>query len=230
MCCSGAALHIKTGTGAEFLCQALPAAPAAPAQRPGQAGPGEMGEGKLKPVSPMENPLWEGRSWETLWAPPKPSKAPARFLVPVPGQVWAARWARGAAFGPVSLLGSEALTRALCHCLSSDSFLVTSNHCSDVPFLHLNLYDVRCGGRQGPLLFRAEERAKKELTLQPGHIRCQGFHVQWAPLGSPEPQPLPGVPCCPLRPHTRFCWLLQGSFPVPNERVLFLVPALSPDF
>lgn len=53
----------------------------------GHVGPGEMGEGKIKPMSPMENPLWEDRSWKTLWLPlqmaplgtSKPIKVPVRI-------------------------------------------------------------------------------------------------------------------------------------------------------
>lgn len=126
-------------------------------------------------------------------------------------------------------LGSG-LTRAVCHCLSSDSFLGMSNHHSDVTSQHLNLSEIRRGGKQGPLLLRAEQRV--ERGADPA-ARTQQVTGVSCPAGSPGQPWASASPRGALLPPETSHTGLSAAPKVPhcgNERFLFLLPALSPDF
>lgn len=139
-------------------------------------GPERWEKEAKAPVSHGEPSLGRQIMGDFVGTPPASStghlQTPARYQrrLPVPWEVWAACQAWDAGFGPSHCFDwGCCLDSGSLSLLSSDSFLMMSNHRSDVTSLCLKLSDIRCGGKQGPLLLRGKQR--KELTLQSGHIR-----------------------------------------------------------
>lgn len=124
-------------------------------------------------------------------------QTPARYQrrLPVPWEVWAACQAWDAGFGPSHCFDwGCCLDSGSLSLLSSDSFLVMSNHRSDVTSLCLKLSDIRCGGEaRSPFVEGKAEKGADPAVRTHQVTGLMSSCVPWAALSLSLPQGCPAA-------------------------------------